>query len=468
VALFRKLQASFKTNGIAGVLLLAAAGVFIWLAWSVSLWLVLAFGLHWLLRTISERLEQDRKLGKRGLTRAAVEIGAHSLSHVTFYIGVGIFIVALLQIGLWATSELIEPKQVRQLEELLSWSYHSLKHALDFHVLAIALVGLIAVTLLAPRAEIVGPFFKARTAAMKVSFILLGVTSFTFFSALELDRRDTTARAAERYQARINLEKIDDHTRDIAAAAWIASEVTRLDQQKKREYGQFFQLARTTRYPTQIVQAAAGELAAKAPKVNPRTVQPTSIEQSIVSNQLQQYFAEDSAPRFSAVDEPSLTEIRAANDRLSRHELRLRAVRTAAIEFAAETIAEIATNSERALVNAFVQELTHKLSKSALHEVVPRRLDDIAAGKEWVKTHLTGASAVERGAIAHSLAINPASLEAPLASGRLLASEAAVAAVLSRLNTQQVRMHGPPSVRPPAISLPHSVSTSSYRIRVRR
>lgn len=462
------LQSLLKTDGLAGLLLLAAAGVFIWLAWSVSLWLVFAFALHWLLRTTSERLEHDRKLGKRGLMRAAMEIGAHSMSHVTFYIGVGIFVVALLQIGLWAVSELIEPKQVRQLEELLSWSYHSLKHVLDLHVLAMALVGLIAVALLAPRADIVGPFFKVRTGAMNVSFILLGATSFTFFGALELDRRDTTARAAERYQARIHLEKIDEHARDIAAAAWVASEVTRLDQQKKREYAQFFQSARATSYPTQIVQAAARELASKAPRVSPRTVQPTSIEQSIVSNGLQQYLAEDSAPHLLAADEPSLTEIRAANERLSRHELRLRAARTAAIEFAAETIAEIVASSDRALINAFAQELTNKLSKGALHEVVPRKLDDIAAGKEWVRTHLTGASAVERGAIPHSLAINPASLEAPVAASGPRGSEAAVAALLSRLNAQQVRVHGPLGVRPPPIVLPHSVSTSSYRIRVRR
>src|SRR5215467_5281563 len=68
---------------------------------------------------------------------------------------------------------------------------------------------------------------------------------------------------------------------------------------------------------------------------------------------------------------PSLAELHFANERLTAHELRLRAARTAAIELASEAIASLSPKIERPLVNAFVQELTSTLTRGALRDVVP-------------------------------------------------------------------------------------------------
>src|SRR5262252_3690312 len=89
-------------QGFPRAMLLAAAAGFVWLAWPVSLWVVGAFLLHWLLRTAAERLENDRKLGLRGLLRATAEVAAHNLSHCIVSVGFGIFLVGVAQAVLWA------------------------------------------------------------------------------------------------------------------------------------------------------------------------------------------------------------------------------------------------------------------------------------------------------------------------------------------------------------------------------
>ena len=234
-------------------LLLAAAGAFTWLAWPVSLWVLGAFLAHWVLRALADRLESDRKVGKRGLLRATAEIASRSLSHAVAYAGFGIFLVGLAQAALWGGSNMIEPRQVRRIEETLSWSYQSLLHVLDLHVMAAVMGGVLLVALSLPHLEVMERFLKLKDFATKVTFVLLGATSFTFFGALDLDRLDPQWRAVERQQARATLTTIDEQTREMTAAAWIESEARRLDQTRKQEFVRLFDLARATSFPQQVV-----------------------------------------------------------------------------------------------------------------------------------------------------------------------------------------------------------------------
>src|SRR5215469_13615484 len=150
---------------------------------------------------------------------------------------------------------------------------------------------------------------------------------------------------------------------------------------------------------------------------------------------------------------PSLTEIRAANERLTQRELRVRQARSASIELAADAIAEFVPKAGKELISAFINELTSTLSKSALHEVVPSKVADVASARHWVKMHLTGVQAARRGAIADAWAFYPSSLEPKVGSG-IHGAEVAVSALVARLNTQQHqiardqvinRMRGPTS-----------------------
>src|SRR5262245_37563958 len=184
-------------SSFVGLLLLGMLGTLAWLSWPVSLWVLAAFIAHWGLRSMAERLMRARLAGKQGLTRALLEITGGTLSRSVAYVGVGIALVALAQAGLWLGAQWIEPYQVRQAEQLLSWSYQRLLAILDLEVLAIALGVLLAVTLLRPRSGYMGHFLKLRSALSRAALVLLGVTSFTFFGALDMQLIDPEWRRAE-------------------------------------------------------------------------------------------------------------------------------------------------------------------------------------------------------------------------------------------------------------------------------
>lgn len=426
-------------EGVPRVLLLAAVGGGAWLTWPVSLWLLGAFATHWALRTFADRLERVRQEGKRGLLAVTAEIGARSLAHAVAYVGVGIFLVAIAQGVLWACSEIIEPRQVRRAEEMLSWGYQSLGHVLDIYTLAAVMGVLVLIACLAPRFDVIKKFLRLKAILSRVVFILLGATSFTFFSTLELERLDPEWRAAERYKARATLDKIDEDTRETLAAAWVENETRRLDPAKQQEFVRLFDRVRSTSAPRAIVRAAAGALAQKAPTVDAKVVNAAATDGQVVSKRLQNYLQSDAPnPELYWTEQPALAELRVANERLSAHELRTRQVRAAAIELAAESIAEIVPKAETELIKAFVQELTSTLSSKALRSVEHIPVGDLASAKRWVRTYLTGKPAAEKGAIAEAWAFYPSGLERSAGSGGARTAEVAISSLVGRLESQEI------------------------------
>src|SRR5262249_7906266 len=130
---------SNRLSAFVGLLLLGMLGTLAWLSWPVSLWVLAAFIAHWHLHGMAGRLRRGRLAGRQGLTRVFLEITGSTLSRAVAYVGAGIALVALAQAGLWLGAQWIEPYQVRQVEQLLSWSYQRLLTILDLEVLAIAL-----------------------------------------------------------------------------------------------------------------------------------------------------------------------------------------------------------------------------------------------------------------------------------------------------------------------------------------
>src|SRR5215831_7695539 len=399
-----------KSNGssFVGLLLLGLLGTFTWLSWPVSLWVIGTFIVHWSLRSASERLRQARLAGKQGLIRALFEITSGALSRSVAYVGIGITVVAVAQAALWLGAQWVEPNQVRQVEQLLSWSYQRLSVVLDLEVLAIALAVLVAITLLRPRSAYMGHFLKLRSSLSRVAFVLLGVTSFTFFGALDMQLIDPEWRRAELYKARATLREISEETRDAASAAWIEAEVHQLEADKQKDLVNFFQSARTSSFAPQVVRAAAMELAKTAPKVTSAAEGQLRVD-GVISERVHGYIRGDGGIEVHNV--PSLAELHFANERLTAHELRLRAARTAAIELASEAIASLAPKIERPLVNAFVQELTSTLTRGALKEVVPASVGDVNTAKEWVRTHLYLGQPAERPYVPRPWQLSMSSLE---------------------------------------------------------
>jgi len=458
-----------KSNGssFVGLLLLGLLGTFTWLSWPVSLWVIGTFIVHWSLRSASERLRQARLAGKQGLIRALFEITSGALSRSVAYVGIGITVVAVAQAALWLGAQWVEPNQVRQVEQLLSWSYQRLSVVLDLEVLAIALAVLVAVTLLRPRSGYMGHFLKLRSALSRVAFVLLGVTSFTFFGALDMQLIDPEWRRAELYTARAKLREIREETRDAASAAWVEAEVRRLDADKQKDVVNFFQSARTSSFAPQVVRAAAMELAKTAPKVTAAAEVELRVD-GVISERMHAYIQGNGG--FGVHGVPTLAELNVANERLTTQELRLRAVRTAAIELASDAIASLAPKIDRPLVDAFVQELTSTLARGALREVVPASVADVSTAKEWVKTHLNFGQPVERAYIPQAWQFSMSSLERGATSGGLRTSELLMAALVARLHGQAQAAQAMRTYRPPTTTgTIHSTGSArpTTRIRVR-
>jgi hypothetical protein len=458
-------MAKLNESSFVGLLLLGLLGTFAWLSWPVSLWVLCAFIVHWGLRSVAERLRQARLAGKQGLIRALLEITSGTLSRSVAYVGAGIALVALAQAALWLSAQWIEPGQVRQVEQLLSWSYQRLLVVLDLEVLAIALAVLVVVTLLRPRSGYMGHFLKLRSALSRVAFVLLGVTSFTFFGALDMQLIDPEWRRAELYKTRAKLQEISEETRDTASAAWVEAEVRRLDADKRKDLANFFESARTSSFASQVVRAAAMELAKTAPKVTAAAEAELRVD-GVIPERMHTYIRGDGGLGVHNV--PALAELRVANERLTAQELRLRAARTAAIELASEAIASLAPKIDRPLVNAFVQELTSTLANGALKEVVPAAVADVSTAKEWVKTHLNFGQTVERPYVPHAWQFSMSSLERGAASGGVRTSELLMAALVARLHGQAQAAQAMRTYRPPtATGTVHSTGSARPTTRVR-
>jgi len=252
----------------------------------------------------------------------------------------------------------------------------------------------------------------------------------------------------------------------MASAAWIEAEVRRLDAEKGKDLANFFQSARSSSFASQIVRAAAVELANKAPKVTAAAEVELRVE-SVIPERTHSYIRGDG--RVAAHDTPTLEELRVANERLTAHELRLRAARTAAIELASEAISSLAPKIDRPLVNAFVQELTSTLARGALKEVVPASVADVTTAKEWVRTHFYVTQPAERAFVPHAWQFNMSSLERGAMPGGVRTSEVLMAALVARLHGQAQAAQTLRTFRPPTGGTIHSPGSyrPSTRIRVR-
>src|SRR5262249_38370713 len=84
---------------------------------------------------------------------------------------------------------------------------------------------------------------------------------------------------------------------------------------------------------------------------------------------------------------PTLRQSELAVAEFKDNVIRLRAIRTAVIEAATETIASVLSDGHKPLVKEFIDELAGSLSRGALNRVVPS-IDTPDAAKAWVRTNL--------------------------------------------------------------------------------
>jgi hypothetical protein len=421
-------------------------------AWPVSAWLFAVYALHRALAAAGRRLSAAAEPGMS--TRVAAHV-AQAMTQSVAHVGYGIFLVALVQVLLWAgvvaalvyvlvwfglldidalQVHLALPAAMRRAEELLSSAYQWLIGMLSLEVLAIALALLMAVVLIAPQSRAVARFLTLRKAVSNAALVLLGVTSFTFFGALDMQRLDPQWRAIERIRAQASLSKIATDTREMAAAAWAEAEVRKLDDSARSSFAGFFSKAQGTLLAAEVARAAGAELAGRAPRLSAPGQADLQLE-GVIAERLQGYFE----GRAAGAPEPPLSELRAANARLEDHHLRVRAARTAAIELAAEALAGLMPGAQRPLVDAFVQGLSSSLARGALNEVMPGRVTDVEAARAWVRTNVHAADPTAKVHVPHPWQFDIAALDRGGIQG-IRNAELVVAALVARLHAQQTML----------------------------
>jgi len=314
-----------------------------------------------------------------------LELTLRNLAKAAVYVGIGISIVCLAQISLLFVGQISE-SALRETELFLSDTRLFLHEVLGLENLFIGLGVLVAVTMLFPRSQLMARTLKARSAIARAYLVLLGVTSFTFFSTLGIRAQEEIWQKEARYQARAALAEADQLRREIAGVAWTEEFVKTLSADQKQASVRFFAHSARQASSSADVRDLARRLAGAAPNAQPSGA---TVPSEPFSARAEAHFK--SAGRIRE-DAPSLRQAEEAAAEFKSNAARLRAVRTAVIEAAAESIADVLSNGHRPLVKEFIEELAGSLSRGALNQVLPS-VDTADAAKAWVRTNLMATAA---------------------------------------------------------------------------
>ena len=368
-----------KLSSFWGWLILGAMAWLTWAAWPTSVWLLLCVFMAWLLNAFAAKLHQPVDDRKR-ILRPLLELTLRNLAKAAGYVGIGIAIVCLAQISL-LFMEQISIDALRETERFLSDARLFLHDVLGLENLLIALGVLVAITMLFPRSQLMAQTLKARSAFARAYLVLLGVTSFTFFSALGIRAQEETWQKQVRYQARQALTEAEQLRREIAGVAWTEEYVKTLSTEQKQASVRFFAYSARQMTASSDVRDLARRLASTAPSAEPRG---TTTPAGGIPERAEAHLMSTGPIKENA---PTLRQAELAVAALQDNVARLRAIRTAAIEATAEGIANVLSDGHAPLVKAFIEELAGSLSRGALNRVVPS-IDTPDAAKVWVRTNL--------------------------------------------------------------------------------
>jgi hypothetical protein len=366
----------------------------------VSVWLLLALLGGGMLIAIVEFF------GHAFLLERSLLAIQRALSRVLLFIALGIFLVSLVQLALSLASTMVEPARVFEGEVMLSRIFGWFRQFAGFYLTTAILVVLLLLALFAPRIDVYDQFKKISGIISKAMTVLLAVTSFTFFAALDVDQFEMGWRAnlAERGEMRGKLAKIDDDARQMLAALWIAEEARQAKDQKRRDYERLFESAKAGKSPRAVVAFAAVELARTAPEVDANVAKTTLAPEDVVAPAVRDYLNDEASAR------PSLTQLAAAAEQLKPRETLMQRLRDIALDNAVKAVNDIVPGVDSDMINVFVHTLTGRLAKVALTNVVLGKVESIEQVKTWVGQYLAGASAPMKQAVRSTWRFDPAGL----------------------------------------------------------
>jgi hypothetical protein len=368
-------------------------------SWPVSGWLAAAVTVAVIFNLFKRRLLGGTpELTPPGAARTFFGLIAASIAHTAKYIAYGIAIVAAAQLSARLFSGLLTPERLAWGEEQLSLTFQALSGLLSFqHFLALIGIFLLA-NLILPFSGLVNKFLYAKSLLSRALFILIGATSFSFFSTEAVRLRDPEWRNAEYGRARLILNDISAINRETMAAAWLEKQVKNAGTETAQDYQNFFNSANSLRnqafsanpffmnlseapsdYKVEVVRDAGRSVARNAPKID--QIPSSSASQLTLDKELSVLEAK-TAP---SANTQTLAELRRSNEKLAAAKARYEAVRKAAVETTAEALAQLMPQSERVLVRVFVDEVTSSVARNALESLKPYFPAEPAAAKSWVE-----------------------------------------------------------------------------------
>jgi len=167
------------------LLLIACLAAFGWGAWPVSGWLALSAFAAWTLGSTAERLFPPALDQPKAIVRPTLRLTMQNLAKATAYVAIGIAIVGLAQIALSLLGG-VSADALRETELFLSDMRLALNAALGVENLLIALGALVALVMIFPRSRLMAEVLRARSALGRLYLVVLGITSSTFFSAIDV------------------------------------------------------------------------------------------------------------------------------------------------------------------------------------------------------------------------------------------------------------------------------------------
>jgi len=378
-------------GGAIKILLICVSAIYAWAAWPVSGWLGLCLGVSWVLNRLAIYWFPFNAADSKAILRPALRLAIQNVAKALIYVGVGIAIVSLVQIGLSLVSH-VSPPILREAELILSDVRAWLNELLGFEKLLIALGLLLAAVMLFPRSRLMTRMLKARTVLGRAYLVLLGLTSFTFFSGVGVELREERWQRQARFEAHKNLVEADQLSREITSIAWVEETIKQLPDEQRQAASRFFVYAVKQLSPTNEIKELARRLAAVAPDVESRKVdivKAGAVGGGGIDPRMEVHI--NSSGSIVQHDAPTLRQVEVAVVEASNRRARLAAVRTAAIEAAAEGLANLVASGQRPLAKEFVEELVASLSRGSLSRIVPR-VDNFDAAKAWVQANLLSTS----------------------------------------------------------------------------
>jgi hypothetical protein len=358
-------------------------------AWPVSAWFGFCLFGGWLLRELAASTFPADKDAPYAILRPTLRLALQNLSKAILYVGLGIGLVGLIQTALFVADE-VSPEGLRKAELFLSDLRQAMGGVLGLEKLLIALGVLILISMLFPRSRLMAQMLRVRTGLGRIYLVLLGITSFTFFTAMDVQFHEEKWHREARVQARLNLDKAEQLSREVASFAWVEESAKSLaDDQRAAAVRLFAHLAEQATAKgdlTRVVQ----RLASKAP-----TIAPTAVERTpFVSSSMEAHIRSHGRTGQAS---PTLRQVEQAAAQLSTRVARLTAVRIAMIEAASESVASALSVGNRPLAREFVEQLAGSLSRGALSRVVPSA-ESIAVARAWVGANLVSPSSAEGAA----------------------------------------------------------------------